>query len=137
MRFGGWDHQSLHLFHRGSARYEGRVHEKLVVQGRIGEMRVGVHHYPFQSLEQFVDRQNRYTSLEARQLFETHGRLPMKTIWQQTTLKPFKTFRKIYFKKQGFREGMAGFLFAGLFAFVHFLKWAKYWEILDETPEGV
>ena len=136
MRFGGWDHQSLHLFHRGSARYEGRVHEKLVVRGRIGEMRVGVHHYPFQSLEQFVDRQNRYTSLEARQLFETHGRLPMKTIWHETTFKPFKTFRKIYLKKQGFREGMAGFLFAGLFAFVHFLKWAKYWEILDAQEAG-
>ena len=135
MRFGGWDHQSLHLFHRGSARYEGRVHERLVVQGQIGQLRVGVRHYPFQSLEQFVDRQNRYTTLEARQLFETKGRLPMRTIWHQTTLKPFRLFRKIYFKKQGFREGMPGFLFAGLFAFVHFLKWAKYWEILDAQED--
>ena len=129
MRFGGWDHHSLHLFKRGFAHYEGRVHERLLVQGSVGVLEVGVEHYPFRSLEEFVDRQNRYTTLEARQLVESRGPVFLKTIRFQTSVKPIKLFWKIFIKKQGFREGMIGFIFAGLYAFVHFLKWAKVWEI--------
>ncbi len=135
MRFGGWDHQSLHLFYRGKARYEGRVHEKLLVEGRIGTLQAGVEHYPFRSLEEFIERQNRYTSLEARQLVESNPAISMETIWRQTTAKPVKLFWKMYVKKQGFREGMAGLIFSGLYAFVHFLKWAKVWEILDDQKK--
>lgn len=131
MRFGGWDHDSLHLFRRGFAHYEGRVHERLLVNGTIGTLRVGVEHYPFRSLEEFIDRQNRYTSLEARQLVESQRPLAVRTIWRQTTLKPLKLFWKNIIKKQGFRNGMVGLLFAGLYSFVHLLKWAKVWEILD------
>ncbi|MBI3332510.1 MAG: glycosyltransferase family 2 protein, partial [Candidatus Omnitrophica bacterium] len=131
MRFGGWDHDSLHLFRKGLARYEGRVHERLRVDGPIGLLKVGVEHYPFRSLEEFIDRQNRYTSLQARDLLEERGPVSMRTLWFQTTVKPFKLFWKIFVKKQGFREGMPGLLFAGLYAYVHLLKWAKLWELLD------
>jgi glycosyltransferase involved in cell wall biosynthesis len=131
MRHGGWDHHSLHLFRRGLARYEGRVHERLIVDGPIGVLSVGVDHYPFRTLDEFVDRQNRYTSLEAHQWVESSGRVPMRTFWWQTTVRPMKLWWKIMVKKQGFREGMFGFIFAGLYAFVHLLKWAKAWEILD------
>ena len=135
MRFGGWDHQSLHLFYRGKARYEGRVHEKLLVEGRIGTLGTGVEHYPFRSLEEFIERQNRYTSLEARQMVESDPTISMETVWRQTTAKPIKLFWKMYVKKQGFREGLAGLIFSGLYAFVHFLKWAKVWEILDDQKK--
>ena len=129
MRFGGWDHDSLHLFKRGKARYEGRVHEKLLVDGPIGTLRVGVEHYPFRSIEEFINRQNRYTSLEARQMKETKSPAPMKTIWWQSTAKPLKLFWKIMVKKSGFRNGIIGFHFAILYAFVHLMKWAKVWEL--------
>ena len=135
MRFGGWEHDSLHLFKRGRARYEGRVHERLLVDGRVGILKAGVNHHPFQSLEQFMDRQNRYTTLEARQLVESQGRISIQTIRRETTLKPAKLFWKIGVKKQGFREGTLGLIFGGLYAFVHFLKWAKVWEILYGNQE--
>ena len=135
MRFGGWEHDSLHLFKRGRARYEGRVHERLLVDGRTGTLQVGVNHYPFQSLEQFMDRQNRYTTLEAKQLVESQGKIPIQTIRRETMVKPIKLFWKIGVKKQGFRNGTIGLIFGGLYAFVHFLKWAKVWEILYANQE--
>ncbi len=131
MRFGGWDHDSLHLFRKGKARYQGRVHEQLIVNGSIGLLSAGVEHTPFNSLEEFVDRQNRYTTLEARQLLEKEGSFPIKTLRYQTAVRPVKLIWKILFKKQGIREGIFGILFAGLYAFVHFLKWAKIWEFQD------
>ncbi len=128
MRYGGWDHDSLHLFQKGKAHYEGRVHEKLLVSGSVGKLKTGVCHEPFLSLEEFVDRQNRYTTLEARQILEEHGVIPEHLLRYQMTRKPVKLFWKIYVKKQGWREGTAGLLFAALYSFVHFLKWTKVWE---------
>ena len=130
MRFGGWDHYSLHLFRRGKARYQGRVHHALLVDGSIGALKAVVEHYPFDSLEQFVDRQNRYTTLEAKELVDLRGAFPPRELRYQIMVKPAKLFWKLYVKKQGFRDGMYGFMFSGLYSFVHFIKWAKVWERL-------
>lgn len=136
MRFGGWDHDSLHLFRRGSARYEGRVHEHLRVQGSIGQLRVGVVHSPFRSLEEFIDRQNRYTSLEALQITEANPRPSEKELHYQIQVKSAKLFWKLYVRKQGFREGAWGLVFCVLYAFVHLIKWAKVWEITSKGEQA-
>ncbi len=130
MRFGGWTHDSLHLFRKGMARYEGRVHEKLIVSGTVGRMKTGVEHAPFDSIEEFLDRQNRYSTLEARQwLSERGGHIPEDEVLRQIQKRPWRLFIKIYFRKKGFLDGTHGFLFSGLFAYLHLIKWAKVWEI--------
>lgn len=131
MRHGGWDHFSLHFFRRGKARYQGRVHHALLVDGSIGTLRAAIEHYPFESIEQFVTRQNRYTTLEAHELVDRHGAFSPQELRRQIMVRPAKLFWKMYVKKQGFREGGYGLLFSGLFSFVHFLKWAKVWELMD------
>ncbi len=128
MRYGGWDHYSLHLFRRGRAFYRGRVHHELIVDGPIGTLEAPIEHLPFQTLEQFWERQNRYTTLEAKELMEKQGFFSQRELRYQTVVRPAKLFWKLYIKKQGFREGMIGLIFCGLYSFVHFLKWAKVWE---------
>ena len=137
MRFGGWEHDSLHLFRKGLAHYEGRVHERLLVQGSIGRLEEGVNHFPFRSLEEFVDRQNRYTSLEARELFEKQPDPPESELRYQIQVKSAKLFWKLYVRKQGFREGMHGLIFCSLYAFVHLIKWGKYWELVQLSKENL
>ena len=136
MRFGGWDHDSLHLFRKGQARYEGRVHERLIVRGTVGRLKTGVDHYPFRSIEEFIDRQNRYTGLEARDLFEKRSDPPERELRYQIQVKSAKLFWKLYVKKQGFREGLHGLIFCGLYAFVHLIKWGKYWELAQVAKEN-
>ena len=135
MRYGGWDHYSLHFFRRGKARYQGRVHHQLLVDGSIGTLEVPIEHIPFTSLEQFWSRQNRYTSLEALELLELNGKASERELHEQIVVKPVKLFWKFYVKKQGFREGMVGLIFSGLFSCVHLMKWAKYWELI-QNREG-
>jgi len=137
MRYGGWDHYSLHFFRRGKARYQGRVHHALLVDGSIGTLEATIEHYPFTSLEQFVDRQNRYTSLEALELMAQRSAVSEHELRYQLMVRPIKLFWKLYVKKQGFRDGMHGLVFAGLYSFVHFLKWAKYWELSDGRPRDL
>ncbi len=133
MRRGGWTHYSLHFFRRGKARYRGRVHEELVVEGSIGTLEASIDHHPFQSIEEFIDRQNRYTTLEALDLLDKRGRVSEREIRYQIMIRPAKLFWKMYVKKGGFLEGMHGLIFSGLFSFVHFLRWAKLWELAQEN----
>ena len=135
MRHGGWYHWSLHLFRRGRARYEGVIHETLVVRGPVGRLEGAVEHRPFNSITQFVRRHNGYSTREAKAKFEECGILPEKEMLFQLKRKPLKRFFKFYVKKKGFLDGTHGFVFSVLFAWVHFLNWVKYWELLQrEDP---
>ena len=131
MRHGGWYHYSLHFFRRGKARYDGVIHESLVVDGKTGKIEAPVEHYPFISLKQFVTRHNGYSSREAQAEFEKEGVLPEKKVDYEMKKKPLKRFFKFYFRKRAFLDGMHGFVFSVLFAWVHFINWAKYWELVQ------
>ncbi len=135
MSHGGWFHYSAHLFKKGYARYEGDIHETLVVNGKQGKMEEEVEHYPFDSMAEFIERQNRYTTLQAAEMLKKNGPAELKTVMYNLTVRPRKLFIKMYFKKAGFSEGMRGMVFAVMFAWVHYLKWAKYWE-LSQTEDG-
>lgn len=129
MKHGGWYHYSLHLFRRTKAHYDGVIHERLVVNGTVGKIEAAVEHYPFTSVKQFVVRHNGYSSREARAALEERKALSDAELGKELRVKPVKRFFKFFVKKRGFLEGTHGFVFSVLFAWVHFLNWAKYWEI--------
>lgn len=129
MRYGGWYHYSAHFFKKGFGRYEGLIHERLKLNGRQGVIEAEIEHRPFASIAQFISRQNRYTGYEAREILNEKGVLGKKVVMHNLYFKPLKLFWKFYLKKQGFREGMIGFIFSVLFSYVHFMKWIKYWEL--------
>ncbi len=135
IKHGGWFHYSLHFFRRGRGRYEGMIHESLKVDGRIGKIDAPVEHYPFTSFSQFVQRHNWYSRKEAEEELEQHGRLPEKTVQYQLKRKPLKRFFKFYVRKRGFLDGEHGLFFSILYAWVHFINWAKYWELSQAKPE--
>jgi glycosyltransferase involved in cell wall biosynthesis len=128
MRWGGWYHYSLHFFRRGYARYRGKIHETLIVNGKIGRIEADVEHYPYKSISQFIERHNSYSNRVAQAILEQKGVLSQGKIKYNLTVKPLKLFWKFYIKKKGFREGTIGLIFSVLFAWVHFLNWVKYWE---------
>lgn len=132
MGHGGWHHYSLHFFKRTKARYEGIVHETLKVSGSVGKIEAAVEHFPFTSITQFLQRHNRYSTLEAEDEKRVHGFLPDEVILYNLQKKSLKRFFKFFVKKKGFLDGIHGFLFSVLFAWVHFINWAKYWELTRE-----
>jgi glycosyltransferase involved in cell wall biosynthesis len=134
-KYGGWYHYSQHLLRKGFAHYEGRVHEKMVVNGEVGVLEVEVLHFPFDNLSDFIDRQNRYTDLQAKDIIDSQPQLSIKEIKYNLTWKPLKLFKKMYLNKKGYKEGMYGFVFSVLFSWVHFLKWAKVWEFYKNQTE--
>ncbi len=131
MRYGGWHHYSLHFFRRQKAHYDGVIHETLKVDGAIGKLEAAIEHFPFTSLSQFVNRHNGYSTREALAKREESGAVSEKEILFNLKAKPLKRFFKFYIRKLGFLDGMHGLIFSVLFAWIHFLNWAKYWELLN------
>ena len=134
MRFGGWSEQTIKLFHKEKALYNGRVHELLQVDGRIEKLNAVIEHYPFDTFSDCLEKLNRYTTLDAKAMVEKNRMIPFKECQYQMTWKPLKVFWKIYVKKQAFREGVPGLVFASFWALGHFMKWTKYWEEIQNAP---
>ncbi len=76
-RFGGFSHSAVLLFRRGRARFEHlmddpanaqdmEVHERLVVEGRVGRLRTPLIHEDFKGLQAYIERHNHYSTWEAR-----------------------------------------------------------------------
>ncbi len=137
MRHGGWYHYSLHFFRRGEAHYDGVIHETLKVKGGIGKIEAAIEHYPFGSLKQFVMRHNGYSTREALAKREEEGLLPRAEVLYNLKSKPLKRFFKFYVRKYGFLDGIYGLIFSILYAWVHFINWAKYWELVNANPKPI
>lgn len=80
MRFGGFSHGAILLFKTGTARFERthedaatgmdmEVHERVIVDGGIGQLHTPLVHEDFKGLEAYIDRHNKYSTWESRLRF--------------------------------------------------------------------
>lgn len=132
MDHGGFHHYIPNLVNRKYVKYEGDVHEVPTYKGGMGVIEADIDHYPFDSIDQFITRQNRYAGIAAKKMLETDGILSARDIRKGMVGRTFKVFWKSYVKKQGYKDGVYGLMFGVLFAFINFLKWAKYWELVKK-----
>jgi hypothetical protein len=110
MRHSGWwpDHVTR-LFRRGRARFsDDLVHERLIVDGPVGRLQGTLLHASFGSLEQVLDKVNRYSSLSAQQMAAAGRRGGLAT----AVLHGVGAFLRTYLLKAGFLDGREGFMLA-------------------------
>ena len=89
-------------------------------------------HYTNHSLEDHLERADRYAPLHAQLMF-AKGK---KANWVRLWLVPFYRFLRMYFLRQAFREGYLGFQLSKVSAFAVFLKYAKLKHLWDEQSKG-
>ncbi len=118
------DDKPIRLFRKGAGQFHQPIHEAVRVDGRVAELRRSITHHTYNNVHDYVDRLNRYTTMEADYFVQT------KKTWQkkQSTLKPLAMFLRLYFWKQGFRDGVEGFLFSVLSGYYVFVKHLKHFE---------
>jgi len=124
-RYAGWypDYQ-LRLLRRGSARYDAArpVHETVILDGEAGWLQHSLVHYNYSSVGQFLRKQERYSSLEARAL-EAQG-TPRR--WRAVVSRPVREFYRRYVELQGYRMGGHGLLLSALTAYYSGQAYARY-----------
>ena len=130
IRHAGWypDYQ-LRLLRQGHARYDPQreVHEIVILAGEEGYLANPLIHYNYDTLAQFVERQNRYTDYEARILFD-QGLRPRP---HNFILQPLREFRRRYVSLKGYRDGFQGLLLSLLMAYytlVMYLRLRRLWQ---------
>ena len=131
-RRAGWfpDYQ-LRLLKRECARYDParEVHEVVILDGQAGYLKNVLIHYNYDTLSQFLERQNRYTDYEARILYEQGIRPRLRNF----ILQPLREFRRRYVSLQGWKDGFHGLLLSGLMAYynlVMYVRLRRLWRTL-------
>ena len=115
----------IRLLRRGSGQYNDvALHENLLVDGPIGTLRYPLDHHTEPAVADHLRRVDQYTTLAARET----GRRRTLVRWTDLTLRPIVTLFKMYILKQGFLDGVPGFLVCAFAAMHTFLKYAKLWE---------
>lgn len=138
MKYGGfYGPYSLKLFKRGKGRYVKQLHEELEIEGKVGIIDSDIEHYPFQSIAQSVERTNMYTTIGARLMKDENSLLDEKKIKYNLTIRPLKSFWKMYIKRRAYKDGMYGLLFSILFTFGPMLRWMKYWELVKKNEDNL
>jgi len=106
---GWWPDEVVRLFRRGTAQFSADVvHERLRVEGKVGRLQHALQHSSFSSLEQVLDKVNRYSSAGAERL-EAQGR---KASLGTAIGRGLWTFFRTYILKAGFMDGREGFMLA-------------------------
>lgn len=122
----GYPDWSLRLFDRRHGQWsEDPVHEKVLSGGPVGRLNGDLIHESADTLRTYLDKQNRYTTLQAESLYAAGARATgLKLI-----LSPLARFIKFYVIRGGFLDGRAGLVHILIGCFNSFMKNAKLLEL--------
>ncbi len=117
-------HGIIRLVKKGSGSFVARVHEEYKTTGSTGVLKNYLNHYPHQTLTEFINGVNKYSTMRAQEL---HQQKVKDTIFI-TVAYPFGKFFYTYFVKRGFLDGAAGFVYSFMMSFHSFLVRAKLYQ---------
>jgi glycosyltransferase involved in cell wall biosynthesis len=122
IRHGGWyPNHLVRLADRRCARWsEPNIHEALLVDGEVTELRQPLDHFSFNSIDDQVSTNLRFARLGAQELV----RRGKRTGLDRLLLKPLGKFVETYLLKRGFLDGLPGFIISINAAYSVFLKYA-------------
>lgn len=118
----GYPDLSLRLFDRRRAHWsDDAVHEKVIAETTVGILRGDLMHDSAETIENYLNKQNRYTTLAAEAAFARGKR----TSAAQILLSPAVRFLKFYVFRLGFLDGLPGLVHILIGCGNSFAKYAK------------
>ena len=122
----GYPDWSPRLFNRLNARWsDDLVHEKVLYAVTPGTLDGDLMHDSSDDLATYLDRQNRYTTLAARQAYE----LGRSANVLHLLFSPVVRFFKFYVLRLGFMDGVPGLLHISIGCMNSYMKYAKLLEL--------
>lgn len=122
----GYPDWSPRLFDRRRARWsDDAVHEKVLYAATPGTLEGDLLHDSAQDLGRYLEKQNRYTTLAAQELFARGRRAGLAEL----ALSPLVRFLKFYLLRLGFLDGLPGLVHISIGCVNSFTKYAKLIEL--------
>lgn len=127
-----WPDYHVRFFKKGKVSWTGQIHVYPEVEGEILKLpaneNIAILHYGYDSIKQFLDRQNRYSSVEAHNLYEAGERFS----WGLFFWKPTREFLVRFIKHLGFLDGFYGITLTFLMMVHQISVMVKLWELEKE-----
>lgn len=118
----GYPDWSLRLFDRRVAQWSAdAVHEKVVCEAPVGTLAGDLLHDTAETLDSYLTKQNRYSSLAAQALAAKGVRVSAVRV----VVSPLLRFLKFYLFRLGFLDGLPGLIHIAIGCQNSFMKYAK------------
>lgn len=123
-----WPDYNIRFFKQGAVTWGNKIHSKPKTEGqglRLSELeRFAIIHHHYDSISQFIQRMDRYTSVQAKELKESGYEFEMRDLIN----KPLGEFLSRFFANKGFEDGIHGLALSLLQAFSFLIVYLKVWE---------
>lgn len=114
----------VRLFDKERAGFNDKpVHESVEARGPVGRLDGLLRHYTYETMEQYVARLNRYTTLAAQEAASAGRRASLPG----AVLRAKLAFLRMYFLRLGFLDGWHGLVLCLCSAYYVLVKYVKIW----------
>lgn len=132
-----WPDYNIRFFKKGKVYWDKNIHSVPITEGKGMDLKpkekFAIKHYHYDTVEQFVERMNRYTSVQAKELYyENH-----KFHWRDLIHKPTREFISRYFAGKGYKDGLHGLVLASLQSISELVLYIKVWQLEKFTEHKV
>lgn len=124
-----WPDYNIRFFKKGTIKWKDEIHSKPETSGKRlvlpEEEKYAIIHYNYSSISQFVNRLDRYTTIQAKEIYDKGNKFG----WSSFISKPVGEFLGRYFANSGYKDGVHGLALCLLQAFSYLIVYLKLWEM--------
>ena len=134
IRHCGWHPEYVvRLFDRQRARFNDLpVHESVEAQGPVGRLSGLLNHYTYETMEHYIEKLNRYTTLAAEDRFARGDRSSLLN----AVLRSQATFWRMWILQGGLWDGWRGYVLCLASSFYVLSKYTKLWLLGNRVSGG-
>ena len=126
--------KNIRLFHRHYAKWtDDVVHEKVISAAIAHTLKGDLLHDSAESLDSYLDKQNRYTTLQAKEIVSRQQK-PVSAA--KAVLSALFRFMKGYIFRMGFLDGFPGFVHIVIASSNSFFKYSKAIDLIKEGKKA-
>jgi (heptosyl)LPS beta-1,4-glucosyltransferase len=123
-----WPDYNIRLFKKGIVTWSDVIHAVPSTKGRgldiDAKEDLAIIHNNYRSIEGFVERMNRYTTVQADRKIKSG----YKFVWRDMLIRPTSEFLSRYFGDEGYRDGIYGLALSLLQGFSELVYYLKIWQ---------
>lgn len=124
-----WPDCHIRFFKKEHMDWPKQIHGKPQPTGQgirlAHEERYAIIHHHYTSVSQYIERNSKYSAVQAQELHETG----YKFDWKDLVRKPLNEFLSRYFAHRGYEDGLHGLVLALLQSFMFMQLYIRVWEI--------